>query len=121
MERKYNKISKPQFDLLKEIVGKDFIFEEYEIRWTYAFGGSIFNKDWIPDLIIPPQGKNQISEILKAANKNIIPVIPRGNGTSSSSKPLIPYGGMVSDLNWMNRIIEIDIENNVVGVEPGIY
>jgi len=32
MERKYNKISKPQFDLLKEIVGKDFIFEEYEIR-----------------------------------------------------------------------------------------
>ena len=39
MERKYNKLSKPQFARLKEIVGEEFIFDEYEIRWTYAFGG----------------------------------------------------------------------------------
>ncbi len=120
MERKYNKISKPQFARLKEIVGEEFIFDEYEIRWTYAFGGSIFNKDWIPDLIIIPQNKTQISEILKIANKNKIPVVPRGSGTSLSSGSLTPYGGIVLDVSKMNRIIEINIENNIVEVEPGV-
>jgi len=120
MERNYNKISKPQFERLKGIVGEEAIFDEYEIRWTYAFGGSIFNKDWIPDLIIIPQNKTQISEILKIANKNKIPVVPRGSGTSLSSGSLTPYGGIVLDLSKMNRIIEINIENNIVEVEPGV-
>ncbi len=120
MDRNYNKITEVNFEKLKDIVGQKYIFKEYEIRWTYAFGGSIFNKDWVPDLIILPQEKKQISEILQLANKNKIPVIPRGSGTSLSSGPLTPYGGIVLDLNLMNRIIEIDIENNVVEVEPGV-
>ena len=120
MDRTYNKISKPQFERLKEIVGEDFIFDDYEIRWTYAFGGSIFNKDWIPDLIIVPQNKTQISEILKIANNNKIPVVPRGSGTSLSSGSLTPYGGIVLDVSKMNKIIELNIENNIVEVEPGV-
>ncbi|KKN35504.1 hypothetical protein LCGC14_0783030 [marine sediment metagenome] len=120
MEQQYNKISKILFEGLKEIVGEDFFFEEYEIRWTYAFGGSIFNKNWIPDLILIPQNKKQISKILKLANKNKIPVIPRGNGTSLSSGSLSPYGGIVLDLSQMNQIIAINIENNLVEVEPGV-
>ena len=120
MERNYNKITEVNFEKLEDIVGKKYIFKEYEIRWTYAFGGSIFNKNWVPDLIILPQNKKQISKILNLANKYRIPVIPRGSGTSLSSGSLAPYGGIILDLNRMNKIIEIDIENNVVEVEPGV-
>jgi glycolate oxidase len=116
----YNKVSDEHFKKFKEIVGEKFIFKDYEIRWTYAFGGSIFNKNWIPDLIIVPQNSKQISEVLKLANEQLIPVTPRGSGTSLSSGSLSPYGGIILDMSRMNEIIEIDIDNNVVEVEPGV-
>ena len=120
MERQYSKISKIQFERLREIVGENYIFKDFEIRWTYGFGSSIFNKDWVPDLVLIPHNKKQISKILKLANKNKIPVIPRGNGTSLSSGSLSPYGGIILDLSSMNSIIAINIENNLVEVEPGV-
>lgn len=120
MNLDYNKISEPIQEQFKKIVGKPFFFDEFEIRWTYAFGGNIFKKDWIPDLILIPQNSEQISKILKLANQNKIPVTPRGSGTSLSAGTMTPYNGIVLDLNQMNRIISIDIINNLVEVEPGV-
>ncbi|MFX1309029.1 MAG: FAD-linked oxidase C-terminal domain-containing protein [Promethearchaeota archaeon] len=120
MEPQYNKISEHLLNKFKEIVGENYFFKDYEIRWTYAFGGSIFNKEWIPDLILIPQNTEQVSEVLKLANKNKIPVTPRGSGTSLSSGALSPYKGIILDLSQMNEILTIDIENNLVEVEPGV-
>ncbi|MFX0040221.1 MAG: FAD-binding and (Fe-S)-binding domain-containing protein [Candidatus Heimdallarchaeota archaeon] len=120
MEPYYNKISKALLKKFKEIVGEQFSFNDYEVRWTYAFGGSIFNKNWVPDLILIPKDAQQISKVLNLANKNRIPVTPRGSGTSLSSGSLSPYGGIILDLSQMNRILKIDIENNLVEVEPGV-
>ena len=116
----YNKISQLLLDKFKEVVGESFFFDEYEVRFTYAFGGSIFNKGWVPDLILIPQNTKQVSEILNLANKNRIPVTPRGSGTSLSSGSLSPYGGIILDLSQMNEILKVDIENNLVEVEPGV-
>ncbi|MFW9939839.1 MAG: FAD-linked oxidase C-terminal domain-containing protein [Candidatus Thorarchaeota archaeon] len=116
----YSKISDSLLDKFGKIVGENFYFNQYEIRWTYAFGGSIFNKEWIPDLILLPQNSTQVSEILKLANKYKIAVTPRGSGTSLSSGSLTPFGGIVLDLSQMNRILNIDIVNNLVEVEPGV-
>ena len=120
MDSHYNKISKHLSNKFKDIVGDKFFFDNYEIRYSYAFGCSIFNKDWIPDLILIPQTAQQISEILKLANENNIPVTPRGSGTSLSSGSLSPYGGIILDVSQMNRILNINIENNFVEVEPGV-
>ncbi|MFW9987532.1 MAG: FAD-linked oxidase C-terminal domain-containing protein [Candidatus Odinarchaeota archaeon] len=120
MDIKYNKISQSLSNRLKKIVGEKFFFNNFEVRWTYTFGGSIFNKDWIPDLILIPQNTTQIAEIIRLSNLNKIPVTPRGSGTSLSSGPLSPYGGIILDLSQMNKIIKISIENNYVEVEPGI-
>ena len=77
MSSKYNKISESLSQKFKEIVGEENHFSEYVIRWTYAFGPTIFEREWIPDLILLPQTTKQISEILKLANENRIPVTPR--------------------------------------------
>ena len=116
----YNKISDFLLDKFKKIVGENFFFTQYEIRWCYAFGGTVFNKDWVPDLILLPQDSNQVSEILKLADKNKIPITPRGSGTSLSSGSMTPYGGVVLDLSQMNKILTIDIVNNLVEVETGV-
>ncbi len=120
MDLGYNKISNNLIQKFKEIVGLDYCFSDYEIRWTYAFGGTIFEKNWVPDLILIPQSTEQVSKILKIANKNIIPVTPRGSGTSLSGGSMSAYGGLILDLSQMNKIISINIENNLVEVEPGV-
>ena len=104
----------------KEIVGSSHCFSDYEVRWTYAFGGSLLEKSWIPDLILVPENTQQISAILKLANNNRIPIIPRGSGTSLSAGHLSALGGIILDLNQMNKILNIDIQNNLVEVEPGV-
>ncbi|MFW9901446.1 MAG: FAD-binding oxidoreductase, partial [Candidatus Thorarchaeota archaeon] len=120
MESHYSSISEHISKKLKNIVGENYFFDNYEIRYSYAYGCSIFNKNWIPDLILIAQNTKQISEILKIANENKIPVTPRGSGTSLSSGSLSPYGGIILDVSKMNKIITINIENNIVEVEPGV-
>ncbi len=116
----YNKLSTPLIGKFKEIVGENSCFESFVIRWSYSFGGTIFEKEWIPDLILLPKTVEQISEILKLANENKIPVTPRGSGTSLSGGSMTPYNGIVLDLVKMNNINKIDIENNLVEIEPGV-
>ena len=120
MRQDYNKISEKLHRKFKEIVGSDSYFSDFEIRWTYAFGGTIFQKGWIPDLILLPRTTEQISKILKLANDNKIPVTPRGSGTSLSGGTMTPFHGIILDITKMNRIINIDIENNLVETEPGV-
>lgn len=120
MTPKYNKISKQVIAQFEQIVGEESCFDNFEIRWAYSFGGTIFERDWIPDLILLPQNSLQISKILKLANKYRVPVTPRGNGTSLSAGAMTPYNGIVLDLSRINKIIKIDIENNLVEVEPGV-
>ena len=120
MSQIYNKISETLFQKFEEIVGKNYFFAEAVHRLSYNFGSTMIEPEWIPELILIPQSPNQISEILKLANKNKIPVTPRGSGTSLSAGPLTPYGGIVLDLSVMNEVISIDIENNLVEVEPGV-
>ena len=82
----YNKISEKLRRQFEEIVGKAYCFNEKEIIWTYAFGGAIFEKEWMPELILMPQNSEQVARILKLANKKKIPVTPRGTGTSLSGE-----------------------------------
>lgn len=120
MSSQYNKISESLMGELKKIVGKQNFLLEKEYRWPYAFGGTMIEPEWIPDLILIPQNREQIANIIKLANDNKIPVTPRGSGTSLSAACLSPYGGIILDLSSMKEIINIDIENNLVEVEPGV-
>ncbi|MHA1805370.1 MAG: FAD-binding protein [Promethearchaeota archaeon] len=120
MENRYNKISKEIKEQLRKIVGESNFFDQKEIRFVYAFGPIVFRKNWVPDVILTPHDTQEISKILKVANENLIPVIARGAGTSLSGGPLTPYGGIVLDLSQMNNILRVEIENNVVEVEPGV-
>jgi len=120
MTSSYKAISKDLSNEFKKIVGEENHYDEFEIRWCYAFGGTIFEREWIPELILIPDTKFQISKILKLANKERIPVTARGSGTSLSGGPMTPYQGIVIDLSKMNKILKIDIENNLVEVEPGV-
>src|SRR5512139_1192739 len=72
-----------------------------------------------PDVIVIPGSAQEISQILKLANRHMIPVTPRGGGTGLSGGALAVHGGICLSLGKMNRIIEIDEKNFQAVVEPG--
>jgi len=103
---------------IKNIVGKENVAEDKETRICYSYDAT--NLRYLPDLIVYPFNREQISAILKLANEARFPVIPRGAGTGFTGGTLPVEGGVVLVLTKMNRVLQIDPENLVAVVEPGV-
>ncbi len=73
-----------------------------------------------PDAVIFPATADEISLVMKMANSEGFPVVPRGAGTGFSGGSVPVEGGVVLSTERMNRIIDIDIENLTAVVEPGV-
>jgi glycolate dehydrogenase FAD-linked subunit len=73
-----------------------------------------------PSCAVWVESAEEVSAILKLANREKIPVIPRGAGTGLSGMAVPIKGGIVLDLNHMNQILEISIEDRLAIVQPGV-
>jgi glycolate oxidase len=115
----YNNITPQILDLLKQIVGKEFVFTEQEQLELY---GKDETEDllFIPEVVIKPNTPQQIADILKIANAHLIPVTPRAAGTGLSGGALPVMGGIILSVERFNKIIEIDDRNLQATVEPGV-
>src|SRR3972149_4648593 len=111
-------VDKSTIQGIKNIVGKENVGEDKETRICYSFDAT--NLKYLPDLIVYPFTREQISAILKLANEARFPVIPRGAGTGFTGGTLPVEGGVVLVLTKMNRILQIDRENLLAVVEPGV-
>lgn len=105
-------------DEIRKIVGKDNVIDSLEERKCYSYDAR--TDGIVPDLIVFPASAQEVSAILKLANKHLFPVIPRGAGTglTGGSTPVVE--GVVLVFTRMNRILEIDSENLIAVVEPGV-
>jgi glycolate oxidase len=74
----------------------------------------------MPEVVVKPASADEISQIMRLANRERIPVTPRGAGSGLSCGAVPVYGGILLSLERMNHILEIDIGNMVVVVEPGV-
>jgi len=73
-----------------------------------------------PDVVVKPGSTEEVSEIMKIANEDRIPVTPRGAGTGLSGGAVPVLGGIVLSLERLNRILEIDEENLMMAVQAGV-
>jgi glycolate oxidase len=73
-----------------------------------------------PLACVLPKTKEQVSALLKFASDEGVPVVPRGAGTSLSGGALPRADAILIGMGRMNRILEIDLENCCVVVEPGV-
>ncbi|HOP86277.1 MAG TPA: FAD-linked oxidase C-terminal domain-containing protein [Syntrophorhabdaceae bacterium] len=104
---------------LERIVGKENVLTTPEALKAYSYDGTT---SWIrePDVVVFPTTTQQVSEIMKLANKEKIPVTPRGGGTNVSGGSVPWLGGIVLCTTKMNKILKIDKENLTATVEPGV-
>jgi glycolate oxidase len=103
---------------LKKIVGGENVKTDRIELICYSRDMSVHQG--IPDAIVFPSSTEQVSEILKLANKEKVPVTPRGSGTSVVGAVLPCKGGIVLDMSGMNRIKEINLDDRYAVVEPGV-
>ncbi|MFX1553929.1 MAG: FAD-binding oxidoreductase [Promethearchaeota archaeon] len=105
---------------LEMIVSDKYLSDDIYIRHAYSRNVDIVLQG-VPDIVIRPKDAQEISEILKVANEENIPVIPRGAGICEfgGSKP-IGDNGIVLDLKRMDDILYLDEDNLIVTVEAGI-
>jgi glycolate oxidase subunit GlcD len=73
-----------------------------------------------PDIVVFPRNTHDVAQIVRIANKHAIPFLPRGSGTGLSGGALAVEGGIVIELQRMNRILSIDAENRIAVVQPGV-
>ncbi len=103
---------------LAEIVGPGNITTERSDRITYSYDAT--QKKYLPEAVVYAVNSDEISRIVKVANREKIPLIPRGAGSGFSGGSLPTRGGIVLVLTRMDKIIEIDPENLIAHVEPGV-
>ncbi|OGP64672.1 MAG: glycolate oxidase subunit GlcD [Deltaproteobacteria bacterium RBG_13_53_10] len=104
---------------LSTIVGKDNILSSETDRLLYGYDASLFRAR--PDCVVLPGSTEEVSRIVKFAQANGVHVVARGSGTNLSAGTVPTKGGIVIHFSRMNRILEIDVENQRVTVEPGVF
>ncbi len=104
---------------LKKIIGKEGVLTAKEDLNTYSYDGTT---TWahMPDVVVLPATTEQVSQVLKLANENKIPVTPRGAGTNVSGGSIPIKGGIVLCTTKLNKILDINKTNLTATVEPGV-
>ncbi len=115
----FNRVSEKIVDRLVSILGKENTIVEQQILQNYAHDETPLYYS-MPEVVVKPLNVRQISELLRLANSDSIPITPRGGGTSLSAGAVPFHKGIVLSFEKMNNIKEVDQENQMAIVEPGI-
>jgi len=103
---------------LRKIVGTQYVLTSAEDLICYGYDAQ--HVEHRPEAVVRPENADQIAELITFANEAEIPVTPRGAGTGLSGGSVPAKGGFVLDVCRMNRILDIDRENLLATVEPGV-
>lgn len=116
---KFTAINSTHIALIQSIVGKENVLFDKDSLSDYSHDETEDLK-FLPEIVVKPNTPEQISEILKICNKELIPLTPRGAGTGLSGGALPVFGGVILSTERLNKIIEIDERNLQATVEPGV-
>jgi glycolate oxidase len=105
-------------EMIRGIVGAENFTDSLIDLISYSIDGSEHKHR--PEAAVWPRSTAQVSEILNLANEASFPVVPRGAGTGLVGLAVPVKGGVVLDMGRMNKILEINIEDRVVVVQPGV-
>jgi len=112
-------IDKKHLDRFINIVGKENIYDDKAHMIAYSYDAT--RTHFEPDAVIFPRHEEDVSKILKYCNDNLIVITARGAGSGFTGGALPANGGIILAMEkHMNKILEIDTENMVAVVQPGV-
>lgn len=117
----YNRVNEAIVAELTSIVGSRNVVTDLDQLHSYSYD-EVTEAKWqhLPEIAVKPENTEQVSRIMQLANRERIPVTPRGAGTGLAAGAVPFLGGIVLSLEKMNKIIELDQANMFMVVEPGV-
>src|SRR4051812_36159105 len=101
-----------------EIVGPRGYLDRAEDLSLYEYDGSVDKSR--PEMVVFPRTTEEVSAIVKITAEHDVPIVGRGAGTGLSGGAIPRAGGITIGFARMNRILEIDLENERMVVQPGV-
>ena len=103
---------------LEGLLGRGAVLSDRDELLTYESDGlTLFRA--LADFVVFPQSVEHVAAVVKLANREGLPFVARGAGTGLSGGCLPAEGGIVLSLMRMNRLLEVDYDNQIAVVEPG--
>lgn len=103
---------------LRSIVGPEHVLTSPEELVCYSYDSTPVVS--LPDAIVVPGDTSEVAEVLKVANRERLPVVPRGAGTNISGGSVPIKKGLVLSMSRFDRILEIDEQNLTATVQPAV-
>ena len=100
------------------VVGERFVLYAPEDLIVFEYDGS--QATGYPEVVVVPGSAEEVAQTVKIAHREGIPVVPRGAGTSISGGALASIGGILLPLTRLKKVLEVDTENLIAVVEPGL-
>jgi glycolate oxidase len=117
----FNRVNAEILGRLTDLLGPAHVIIDPEKILDYSHDEfSLRDIQRLPEVVVKPERTDQVAAILRLADEARIPVTPRGGGTGLCGGCVPTYGGIVLSLERMNRVIEIDRENQMAVAEPGV-
>ncbi len=112
-------LKKESVNFFKNLIGGKNVYEDKAHLIAYSYDATKIKYE--PELVLFPRDEKDVQEILKYCNEKKIVITPRGAGSGFTGGALPANGGiMLCFEKHMNKIIEIDMQNMVARVEPGV-
>jgi len=101
---------------------KNNVLSSIEERYVYSFDASNdpYVKSEPADAVVFVENIEQVQQVVKIANKHMIPIICRGAGTNTVGACVPVHGGIILNFSKMNKILEINPQNMTARVQPGV-
>ena len=103
---------------LKGIVGEKNVLTSPEELLCYSYDSTVLQH--LPEVVVLPKTTDEVAASVELANREKIPIVPRGAGTNLAGGTIPIQGGIVLSLTRMTQILEIDTVNVVAVVQPGV-
>jgi len=122
MTAPYHSITPDIIQTLQQIVGERYVmYDDPEQLKRYGhdeIAGTQYAHS--PDVVVKPGTAEEIAAIVRLANRENIPVTPRGAGSGLSGGAVPIYGGILLSIERLNKVIELDKANMTITVEAGV-
>jgi len=105
---------------LAEIVGKEHVDATRKVLLPYSKDHSLLECNGLADVVVWPDNADQVHKIVQLANEIKMPVIPVSSEQHFHGSTLPKMGGIIMDLKRMNRILDYDVPDRLVRIEPGV-
>src|SRR5947199_9461434 len=104
---------------LEGILGRGAVLSDPDELLTYESDGlTLFRA--LADFVVFPTSAEHVAAVVRLANRARLPFVARGAGTGLSGGCLPAEGGIVLSMMRMNRVLEVDYDNQLAVVEPGL-